>query len=169
MWIVSRILSNFSPLHLSFFLLTLQPVFCCRGKEFFCPTYPSVVSFAHPGGSNEFLPLDKIHDNSESKSFSRAEEGPFQGATKWGEKRCAHLGLREREGEENRVNGIWGPRSGSSTLPRVVVKAISAGERAFECSGAKRDRERERGRGWEEADRYLGCTLLPPRVVVIVT
>ena len=42
------------------------------------------------------------------------------------------------------MNGIWGPRSGSSTLPRVVVKAISAGERAFECSGAKRDRERER-------------------------
>ena len=44
------------------------------------------------------------------------------------------------------MNGIWGPRSGSSTLPRVVVKAISAGERAFECSAAKRDRERERER-----------------------
>lgn len=113
-----------------------------RKRIFARPIHPSFPSPIQGEATNSFHSIK--YTIIPNRNHFR-EEGPFQGATKWGEKRCAHLGLREREGEENRVNGIRGPRSGSSTLPRVVVKAISAGERAFECSGAKRDREREEG------------------------
>lgn len=155
------------------FFLILR-VFCCREKEF-SPDL-SIVSWPiQEEATNSFHSIKYtttiIPNRIESKSFSRAEEGPFQGAVKWSEKRSAHLGLRERERERNRVNGISGPRSGSSTT--------TSGSKSDKLVAARESlnvaRERERGRGWEQPqidtsaapssrccrDRYLIINRIP--------
>lgn len=154
-------LSNIALFSFSFFLffLTLR-VFCCREKEF-SPDL-SIVSWPiQEEATNSFHSIKYtttiIPNRIESKSFSRAEEGPFQGAVKWSEKRSAHLGLRERERERNRVNGISGPRSGSSTT--------TSGSKSDKLVAARESlnvaRERERKGLRTTSDRYLGCTLFP--------
>lgn len=130
---------------------------------------------AHPGGSNEFLPLDKIHDDDNSESdrveiIFASRRGPFsRGGEMERKKICTSRIKRERE--RNRVNGISGPRSGSSTT--------TSGSKSDKLVAARESlnvaRERERGRGWEQPqidtsaapssrccrDRYLIINRIP--------